>query len=236
MSDQCCSLPPSPGEEPGRPPAGHPASREAYRRVLWTALWVNALMFVVEVVAGAGARSSALHADALDFLADAGNYAISLFVLSSALQTRARAALLKGLTMAGFGVWVVGSSVYRLAMGGAPEPLTMGVVGMLALAANLGVAVLLFRYRRGDSNMRSVWLCTRNDAIGNVAVALAAVGVFTTRAGWPDALVALVMAGLALSGAAQIVRKAARELRAPAAHAAPPAAARRSRRPQRAPS
>lgn len=213
MTGDCCSIPnadPPPACAAGAPPAGGPT---VYRRVLWIALFVNALMFVVELVAGAGAGSSALRADALDFLADAGNYAISLFVLSAALHRRARASMLKGLTMAGFGLWVVGDATYRLATGAVPEPLTMGIVGMLALAANFGVALLLFRFRRGDSNMRSVWLCTRNDAIGNVAVTLAALGVFTTRAGWPDAIVALVMAVLALSGAMQIIRHARSELR-----------------------
>lgn len=204
MSVSCCSTTPQP------PAASHRTA--AYRRVLWVALIVNALMFAVEIFAGAGARSAALQADALDFLADAGNYAITLFVLSAALGRRARAAMLKGITMAGFGVWVIGASVYRLATGGVPEPVTMGVVGVIALAANLGVAALLYRYRTGDSNMRSVWLCSRNDAIGNIAVALAALGVFTTRTGWPDAVVALVMASLALTGAVQIVRHARQEL------------------------
>lgn len=204
MSASCCSTPPRAPDLPP-PPAG-------YRRVLWIALIVNAAMFAVEFLAGAGARSSALHADALDFLADAGNYAISLFVLSAMLRTRAKAAILKGATMAAFGIWVVGSAVYRLVAGGVPEAVTMGVVGMLALAANLAVAALLFTYRTGDANMRSVWLCTRNDAIGNIAVAAAAIGVFTTRSGWPDAIVALVMAVLALTGARQILRQAWGEL------------------------
>jgi Co/Zn/Cd efflux system component len=181
--------------------------------VLWVAFAVNALMFVVEVAAGAGARSSALHADALDFLADAANYGISLFVLGAALRARASAALLKGLSMGTFGLWVVGRAAYHAATGTVPAPEVMGVVGVLALAANLGVAALLYAYRRGDSNMRSVWLCTRNDALGNVAVVLAASGVFATGSGWPDALVALGMAALALSGAAQIVRQALAELR-----------------------
>ena len=198
MSASCCTTPqPSAASIP-----------PGYRRVLWVALVVNAAMFGVEFIAGAGARSSALHADALDFLADAGNYAISLFVLAAALRTRAKAALLKGATMGVFGVWVVGSAVYRLAGGGVPEPVTMGIIGVLALAANLAVAALLFAYRTGDANMRSVWLCTRNDAIGNIAVAAAALGVFTTQSGWPDAIVALIMAGLALTGAHQIVRQA----------------------------
>ncbi len=206
MSATCCTTVSGPAAASFRDPA--------YRRVLWVALVVNAAMFGVEFLAGAGARSSALHADALDFLADAANYAISLFVLSATLATRAKAALLKGATMGAFGLWVVGSAVYRLVVGGVPEPMTMGAVGVLALAANLAVAGLLLRYRKGgDANAESVWICTRNDAIGNVAVTLAALGVFSTRSGWPDALVALVMAALALAGAARITRRARAESR-----------------------
>ena len=190
--------------------------------MLWAALVVNAIMFAVEVVAGAGARSSALHADALDFLADAANYAISLFVLGALLRTRAKAALIKGISMGAFGLWVLGRAAYHAATGTVPEPAVMGLVGVLALAANAGVAGLLYRYRGGDSNMRSVWLCTRNDMLGNAALLLAASGVLVTERGWPDALIALGMAGLALSGAAQIIRHAADELLL--ASAPPPAA------------
>lgn len=172
------------------------------------ALAVNALMCGVEVAAGAGARSSALHADALDFLADAANYAISLFVLSAALRTRANAALLKGLSMAAFGIWVVGQAAYHAVVGTVPESHVMGVVGILALLANAGVAASLYAYRQGDANMRSVWICTRNDMIGNAALLLAASGVFATGRGWPDTVIALGMAGLALNGAVQIIRQA----------------------------
>lgn len=181
--------------------------------MLWVALLVNAIMFAVEIVAGAGARSSALHADALDFLADSANYAISLFVLGAALHTRAAAALLKGVSMGAFGLWVVGRATYHAATGSVPAPEVMGVVGVLALVANAGVAALLYRYRAGDSNMRSVWLCTRNDMIGNAALLAAASGVFATGRGWPDAVIALGMAGLALTGAWQIIRQAASEQR-----------------------
>jgi Co/Zn/Cd efflux system component len=207
MSASCCTTPQS-------TPAGRPDG--PYRRVLWIALAANALMFLVELVAGAGAGSSALHADALDFLADAANYGISLFVLGAALRTRATAGLLKGLSMGAFGLWVVGRAAYHALTGAVPAPEVMGVVGGLALAANLGVAALLYAYRRGDSNMRSVWLCTRNDAIGNVAVVLAASGVFATGRGWPDAVVALGMAALSLSAALQTVRLARAEMRADA--------------------
>lgn len=208
MSAACCrSTPPATEANP------------SYRRVLWAALVVNGFMFALEVVAGAGARSAALHADALDFLADAANYAISLFVLGALLRTRATAALVKGFSMGAFGLWVVGRAAYHAITGTVPAPAVMGAVGVLALAANAGVAALLYRYRTGDSNMRSVWICTRNDMIGNAALLLAASGVFATGRGWPDAVIALGMAALALTGAAQIVRQAAAELRHAAATA-----------------
>jgi Co/Zn/Cd efflux system component len=170
-------------------------------------------MFVLEIAAGAHARSSSLQADAVDFLADAANYAISLFVVAASLRRRATAALIKGASMALFGVWVLGQSAYQAIVGAVPRAEVMGIVGVLALLANVGVLALLVSFRRGDSNMRSVWICSRNDVLGNVAVLLAASGVFATRTGWPDAVVALGMAALALWGAAQIVSQALSELR-----------------------
>jgi len=195
-----------------------PRDNRPYRRVLWIALAMNAAMFLVEVIAGADADSSALHADALDFLGDSANYGISLFVLGAALRTRAAAAMLKGLSMGAFGVWVVGSAVYLAFTNTVPAPKVMGIVGALALAVNLGVAALLYTYRRGDSNMRSVWLCSRNDAIGNVAVVLAAGGVAATGRGWPDVLVAMGMAALALVAAVQTVRQSRSEMRGATSH------------------
>ncbi|WP_411280455.1 cation transporter [Gemmatimonas sp.] len=188
------------------------ASTPRYRRVLWAALAINALMFGVEVVGGVATGSSALQADALDFLGDAANYGISLFVLSAALVVRAQASIAKAATMAAFGCWVIGHAFYQAATGRVPEPLVMGVIGGLALVANVLVAVLLYRYRSGDSNMRSVWICSRNDAIGNLAVVGAATGVFTTQHGWPDVTVAVIMGALSLAGAWQIVRHARRDL------------------------
>ncbi len=184
-----------------------------YRRVLWIALVVNALMFGIEIFGGVASGSVSLLADAVDFAGDAANYGLSLVVLSMSLTWRARAALLKGLSMGAFGVLVLGKTVWATTHGVPPEPVTMGVIALLALAANVGVAVMLFAWRAGDANMRSVWLCSRNDAIGNVAVALAAVGVFGTGAAWPDLLVALIMASLALHGAVSVVRHARAELR-----------------------
>ena len=186
-----------------------------YRRVLWAALAINSSLFLVEIVAGFAARSVSLQADALDFLADSANYAISLFVLGMALRTRARAAFVKGVSMGAFGIWVLGSTVCHALYGTLPQAETMGVVGLAALVANGATFAILWTYRTGDSNMRSVWLCSRNDVIGNLAVLLAAVGVFGTGTGWPDVLVAAVMAGLALQGAWQIVRGALSEIRLP---------------------
>lgn len=165
-------------------------------------------MFVVEMSAGIGAGSSALQADALDFLGDSASYIISLIVLTAHLRWRAGAALLKAASMTVFGLWVLGSTVWYLLQGGVPGALVMGSIGALALVANVVSAALLFGFRRGDSNMRSVWLCSRNDAIGNVAVILAAGGVSWLGSRWPDAIVAFIMAGLALTAAWQLFRHA----------------------------
>jgi Co/Zn/Cd efflux system component len=182
-------------------------------RALWIALAVNAAMFGVELYAGAAADSRALQADALDFFGDAANYAISLAVAGMALVWRARAALLKGATLALLGSYVLLSAVWAAVYGASPEPQTMGIIGLLALAANVGVAILLYRFRAGDANMHSVWICSRNDAIGNIAVVAAAGGVFGTGTAWPDLVVAAILAALALSGAWQIIAQARGELR-----------------------
>ncbi|MDA7088327.1 cation transporter [Pseudomonas sp. SA3-5] len=188
------------------------ARSQRYRRILWIALVVNFSMFVLEIGAGARAGSTSLLADSLDFLGDAGNYAISLWVLGLGVAMRARASLLKALSMLAFGVGVLGTAVWQVLGDKVPDAQTMGSVGLLALLANLGVAALLFAYREGDSNMRSVWLCTRNDALGNVAVLLAALGVFGTGSAWPDLLVAGCMACLALTSAYQVMIQARHEL------------------------
>jgi Co/Zn/Cd efflux system component len=184
-----------------------------WRRVLWVALAVNGGMFAAEMAAGVAAGSSALQADALDFLGDAANYAISLGVAGMALPVRARAALLKGVTLLALGLWVAGSAALQ-AVGGEtiPHAGAMGLVGFAALVANAAVALMLFRFRRGDANMRSVWICSRNDAIGNLAVMLAALGVFGTGTYWPDVIVAAIMAALSISGGVAIVRQAWGEL------------------------
>ncbi|WP_394154858.1 cation transporter [Loktanella salsilacus] len=193
-----------------------------FRRVLWIALAINAGMFLAEIVAGMLAGSAALQADALDFFADAANYAISLFVLGMSLRWRAGAAWIKGVSMGLFGMWVLVTVVWHVANGSVPHAPTMGVIGTLALVANLICLFLLMAFRNGDANMRSVWICSRNDVIANVAVLLAAVGVFGTGTGWPDFIVASLMAVLALQGAAAILRDASREWRSTAGHSGVP--------------
>ncbi|MFT4251250.1 MAG: cation transporter [Caulobacter sp.] len=190
-----------------------PVPSGRWRLALWIALVVNGGMFLAEGAAGLLSGSAALQADSLDFLGDAANYAISLGVAGLALTWRARAALLKGATMLLFGGWVSAMTVWGVVAGRTPEAPVMGTLGFIALVANVGVAALLFRFRTGDANMRSVWICSRNDAIGNLAVMLAALGVFGTGSRWPDLAVAAVMALLALQGGWQIVRQARTELR-----------------------
>ncbi|ASK89671.1 cation transporter [Sphingorhabdus sp. SMR4y] len=196
MSDNCCA------DACG---TGDALNDKRWRRILWIALILNAAMFFVEMGAGVQADSRALQADALDFFGDAANYAISLGVAGMALAWRSRAALFKGVTILLFGLWVLGSAIWALFNGTTPVAETMGIVGTLALLVNVGVALMLFRYRTGDANMRSVWICSRNDAISNVAVLAAAVGVAGTGSAWPDLGVAGIMAGLAITGGIQII-------------------------------
>lgn len=184
-----------------------------WRRALWIALAINGGMFAVEIVAGIAGGSKALQADALDFFGDSANYAISLGVAGMALAWRAKAALLKGATLAGLGLYVLIATIWAIMDGQVPRAELMGIVGVAALIANLFVAVMLYRFRTGDANMRSVWICSRNDAIGNIAVVLAAAGVFGTGTAWPDLIVAGLMAALGLWGGFQIITQAWAELR-----------------------
>jgi Co/Zn/Cd efflux system component len=192
--------------------ASHSTNSPAWRTALWIALLVNGGMFAAEIIAGVAAGSASLQADALDFLGDAANYAISLTVAGMVLSWRARAALFKGWALIALGAWVIGSTGWHALMGTLPQAEVMGVMGFVALLANAGVALMLYRFRAGEANMRSVWICSRNDAIGNLAVLAAAVGVFGTATGWPDLIVAAIMAGLSISGGWQIVQQARGEL------------------------
>jgi len=213
MADCCCTPPPV--------NLGHPKETAAYKRVLWTVLVINALMFVVEVGAGLAAGSASLQADALDFFGDAANYGISLFVVGMALRYRATAALGKGASMGVFGFYILGTVIWHTFHGTLPSAVTMGAVGVAALIANAASFGLLWAYRHGDANMRSAWICTRNDVLGNLAVLLAALGVFGTGTGWPDVIVAAIMAALALQGSATVIRQSLGELRHPHEHAVP---------------
>ena len=241
MSDSCCDhetktcTGPAPLVLPTKP-HNHSHGREAgasccsagvpvfdgmdqrYKRVLWTVIGINAAMFLTEMIAGSLAGSQALKADALDFLADTVTYGLSLAVIGASLRTRATAALFKGLSLSLMAVWVFGSTVYQTLILGVPSAEIMGVVGFLALAANLASVGLLIPYKDGDANVRSVWLCSRNDAIGNIVVMAAAVGVWGTSSAWPDLAVAALMAGIFLTSSVQILRQAWAEFGAEGAH------------------
>jgi Co/Zn/Cd efflux system component len=190
-----------------------PQTDERYQRVLWAALAVNLAMFLVEIVASIIAGSVSVRADALDFLADAANYAVALAVVGLALRWRARAALLKGAVMGLFGLWVAASTGSHAITATVPRAELMGAIGLLALVANLAVAGLLYRYRAADSQAMSVWLCTRNDCIANIAVIIAGAGVWLSGSPWPDIAVAATIASLGLSSAMRIIRQARAELR-----------------------
>lgn len=182
-----------------------------YKRRLWLVIALNATMFGVEMTAGRLAESQALQADALDFLGDTLTYGLSLAVIGASIKARTNAALMKGVSLLLMGLWVFGSTAHRVMYGGVPEAEIMGAIGFLALLANLATVFLLVPYRNGDANVRSVWLCSRNDAIGNIAVMVAALGVWGTTTGWPDLIVAAAMAALFIYSAVQIVRQALAE-------------------------
>lgn len=204
MADECCAS-----------ACGSKAALNdpRWRKVLWIALGLNSAMFGIEIIAGALAHSRSLQADALDFLGDAANYAISLGVAGLALHWRARAALLKGTTILLFGIGVLGSAGWGLIHGASPNPYAMSGVGIIALLVNVSVALMLYRYRTGDANMRSVWICSRNDAINNLMVIGAGLTVLWSGSGLPDLIVAFTMAALGISGGWQIVRQSLWELK-----------------------
>ena len=207
MSDRCAQ------DDCGAPDPHRHDPR--WRRMLWIVLGLNAAMFFVEVAAGLAAGSVSLQADALGFLGDAANYGLSLAVAGMVLRIRAGAALVKGVSMGLFGIWVIATAAWNAATGILPEAMTMGVVGFAALAANIACFALLWAHRSGDANMRSVWICTRNDIAGSLAVLVAAFGVFGTGTGWPDIVVAAIVASLALHGAFHVIRQSLQEIRSP---------------------
>lgn len=201
MGDSCCAA-----------PGVDALVTRRYRRALWIALLVNVTLFVIEIVAGWRGRSVSLLADAIDFFGDAANYAISLLVFSLGGLWRSRTALAKGATMAAYGLFILGRTAWAAEHGTVPHAQLMGLVSIVALVANVSVALMLYRFREGDADMRSVWLCSRNDAIGNIAVLLAALAVSATGTGWPDLVVAAAMALLALVSARSVIRHARAEL------------------------
>lgn len=184
-----------------------------YKKILWVVVFINFVMFMVEALAGFLADSTALKADALDFLGDAATYAATLLVIGKPMKTRSLVALLKGLSLGAMAIFVLGFTLYRVFVEGEPQALTMGVIGFMALTANVISVLILMKYRDGDSNVRSVWLCSRNDAIGNIAVILAGAGVFTTGTVWPDITVAFMIAGLFMHSSIKITSQALSEYR-----------------------
>lgn len=177
----------------------------AYRKALWYVIAINASMFLIEIVASFHASSQALQADALDFLGDTATYTLSLLVIGHSLQTRNRAALVKAFSLLLMGISVFAMTLYRVIVMETPEALTMGSIGILAFCANIASVLILLRFRNGDANVRSVWLCSRNDAIGNIAVVIAAAGVWQSQSAWPDLIVAAIMAGLFTWSSVQIL-------------------------------
>ncbi len=191
----------------------HALREKSFRRILWIVLIINGVMFLAEFSGAFFADSVALQADALDFLGDTVTYAITLLALGYPLAVRARAAMFKGISLGLLGLWVFGQMIYYFINGQIPSYQIMGMMGVIAFIANLVSAILLYRYRVGDSNMQSVWLCSRNDAIGNLAIIVAASGVFVTGTGWPDFIVATIIASLAVTASYRIIRLAAIEMR-----------------------
>ena len=184
-----------------------------YRRALWFVAGLNLSMGLLETIAGYFAGSQALKADALDFLGDGLITGAGLIALDWGTRARARAALAQGVFLAMMGMGVLAVTIYRVFSTQMPEPLTMGSLGIIALVVNVACAMILLRYREGDSNVRAVWLFSRNDAIGNAAVVLAALAVAGTGSPWPDLITALAFAALFIHSAVRILGDALRELK-----------------------
>jgi Co/Zn/Cd efflux system component len=202
MSEACCSVDP---KDKG-------IRSKAYKRVLWIALIVNLSMFILEIAGAARSGSTSLLADAVDFFGDAANYSLSLAVFALSSVWNSRIAIIKGASMGLYGLFVLGQTLWMMFYGKVPEAETMGFIALLALLSNVTVAALLFKYREGNANMRAVWLCSRNDALGNVAVMAAAAGVYILNSRWPDLAVALFMSLLGLSASMHVLKAARKEL------------------------
>ncbi|MBX7147330.1 MAG: cation transporter [Alphaproteobacteria bacterium] len=183
-----------------------------YRLVLWIVLILNFTMFGIEFVYGLHANSASLLSDSLDFLGDGINYTITLLVISHSLYIRAKASIVKAIMMLAFAFFVFSRMVMQMIMQSIPQVDTMGILGIFAFVINMVALFLLYHYRHGDSNKQAAWLCSRNDALGNLAVLLAAVGVFFTKTNWPDLIVALIMIILAVKTSWYILKLAYHEL------------------------
>jgi len=193
--------------------SGQSSVSAEYRKVLWICLIANAVMFVAQMIASYAAHSVSLLANSADFFSDAANYGISLYVLNLSLRQKAKASLFKGVSLGLVGLWVAFETLHHALQPELPKPFIMAVISVVALAVNVGCAVLLYKYRGGDSNRESVWICSRNDAIGNIAVMIAAAGVFASSTIWPDIIVAAILGWLAVTGAWRIIRLAKKELK-----------------------
>lgn len=195
------------------------ALRDKHRRVLQIVLAVNAVMFAVEGISGWLAHSTSLLADSLDMFGDATVYAMSLYVLARSERAQGAVALVKGAIMLAFGIGVLVEAAWKSLHPVMPEAATMGVVGALALAANLLCFYLLYTHREDNVNMRSTWLCSRNDLIANTGVLLAAGASYALASRWPDILVGTLIAALFMSSALHVIRQARVAMQAPAQHA-----------------
>jgi len=187
--------------------------RTQHGRILWVVLFINAAMFVVEGWTGLLAHSTSLLADALDMLGDALVYGFSLFVLARSARWQASAAVTKGAFMLLFGLGVLGEALYKILHPIMPGVETMGVIGALALVANLVCFFLLYQHRSANLNMLSTWLCSRNDLIANVGVLMAAVGSYLRTSRWPDMLVGVMIASVFLHSALDVLRPSLQALR-----------------------
>lgn len=184
----------------------------AYRRALWWVVGLNLTMGVVEAVSGYLAGSQALKADALDFLGDGVITGLGLVAVAWSAGARAYTALAQGVFLAVMGLGVLAVTLYRVFVIEMPEAALMGGLGLVALAVNVACAVILLRYRQGDANVRAVWLFSRNDAIGNAAVVVAALAVGATGTPWPDLIVAAAIAALFIHSSVKIIGGALSEL------------------------